>query len=291
MTNPLLTKRMATAVAGVGSLLMLSAAQAGTLPDLTSENTCATTNGATVCSDTGTEPSSGSGTFPSFVGTNGGLPDSFAMYNTTGTIESGNSVGNGLPSNRAVQLGTFAVTQYGGFDVFTFVLDINQERGSGSPDPALLSLDHIALFLSDDGSLTGFNAAANGGAGSLGGSVPDWSMTVDDWIKLNFRLAAGSGRPDMYLYIPVSLLGNPDGDKFVQLYSLFGATSPFFNNDGFEEWAYLSCYDKRGRPISGVQCYDPETPPPPPVPEPGTLALLGLGLAGLGLTRRRRSAT
>ena len=55
--------------------------------------------------------STGSGTFPAFVGTNGGRPDTFFMYNTTSSpLEDGNEVGNGINQNRDVTLGDFAVT-------------------------------------------------------------------------------------------------------------------------------------------------------------------------------------
>ena len=262
--------RMPAALLGAAVALAFTNAGAGEIDLSGGTGECGTTNGATVCSanDTG---STGSGTFPSFVGTNGGRPDTFFMYNTTNPIDDGNDVGNGNPKNRDVTLGDFAVTDPFGVDVFTFVLDINQVR----TDPEwLLTLNHVSIFMGD-GSLTGYDA----GADTLGGVAATWAMSADDFITLNFSLAAGSGRGDMFLYVPTSLFASFGTDDHLQLFSSFG--DPLANNDGFEEWSYLSCTETTAGP-----CFTP----PDDVPEPGTLALLGLGLLGMGMARRRMPA-
>jgi len=257
--------RMQATLLGAAVALAFTNAGAANIDLTGGYNICAATDGATVCSG-----STGSGTFPEFVGTNGGRPDTYFMYNTTSNpLEAGNQVGNGINQNRDVTLGDFAVTSLGGVDVFTFVLDINQTN----PDP-ILSLNHVSIFIGD-GSLTGYDA----GADTLGGVAAAWAMPVDDLITLDYSLAAGSGRGDMFLYVPTSFFDSFGIDDHLQLFSSFG--DPDNNNDGFEEWSYLSCTE-----TEGATCFTP----PDDVPEPGTLALLGLGLLGVGMTRRRATA-
>jgi hypothetical protein len=264
---------MQASLIGAAVALAFTNAGAATIDLTGGYQICDTTNGARVCSANDDDGSTGSGTFPEFVGTAGGKPPSFFMYNTTGEIEDDglgvkNEVGNGINQNRDVTLGDFAVTTVEGVDVFTFVLDINQTL----PNP-ILTLEHASIFIGD-GSLSGYDAATD----TLEGVAATWAMGADDLILLNYALAAGSGRGDMFLYVPISLFASFSTDDHLQLFSSFSG-----NNDGFEEWSYLSCTESEGLP-----CFTP--PPPPPVPEPGTLALLGLGLLGIGVSRRRISA-
>jgi hypothetical protein len=261
---------MPTTLLGAALALAFTSAGAATIDLTGGYNICQTTNGATVCSAKDDDGSTGSGTFPEFVGTPGGRPDTYFMYNTTSKpLEAGNEVGNGI-KNRDVTLGDFAVTNRDGVDVFTFVLDINQRNR----DP-LLTLDHVSIFIGD-GSLTGYDAAGD----TLGGVAAVWAMGVDDLISLNYALAAGSGRGDMFLYVPIELFADFGVDDHLQLFSSFGSSDN--NNDGFEEWSYLSCTQS-----TATTCW---TPPPTATPEPGTLAMLGLGLLGMGLYRRRAAA-
>jgi hypothetical protein len=265
--------RILAAILGTAAILVSTNAGASPIDLTGGYNICGTTDGATVCSAQGPgAASTGSGTFPEFIGTTGGQDPTFFMYNTTSSpLEAGNQAGNGANQNRDVTLGDFAVVNRNGVDVFTFVLDINQF----TPSP-LLSLDHVSIFMGD-GSLTGYNATTD----KLGGVAATWAMPSADSVILNYLLAGGSGHGDMFLYVPVSFFSAFGTAAHLQLYSTFGAGYP--NNDGFEEWSYLSCSDS-----VGATCYTP--PPPTPVPEPGTFALFGLGLAGLRAHRRRVAA-
>ncbi len=142
----------------------------------------------------------------------------------------------------------------GGIPHREFLLDIDQSA-------QYLSLDKVEVYLEATGNI---------------GLYPDHFTTLiyeldadeDNWVKLDYRINAGSGAGDMLMYIPDSLFQDGSGGylgDYVYVYSMFGVNFPADN--GFEEWAHG---------IGG-----------PVIPEPTTVLLLGLG-ALFGLSKKRR---
>jgi hypothetical protein len=105
-------------------------------------------------------------------------------------------------------------------------------------------------------------------------------------VDLNWAIVkGGSGKSDMYLYVPDSLFSGTD--DFVYLYSEFGLFSgtevpcepgpdpcggPQADASGFEEW--------------GVR--DFAAPPPPRIPEPASIVLFGSSVLAIALWGKKR---
>lgn len=126
---------------------------------------------------------------------------------------------------RSLLLGQVPLTSHDGTLYREFLLDINQ-----SSSKPLLSLDELRIYIGDQPNLSGYNATDH----TLAGLAPVYDMGEGNWVKLNYRLNAGSGSGDVFVNVPASMLGS-DGSKYVYVYSKFGVN--LGANSGFEEWA------------------------------------------------------
>ncbi len=135
---------------------------------------------------------------------------------------------------------------------YEFQLDINENNPT-----SLLSLHTVEIYISDTAGLTGYDF---GGNATL---VYDMDAGGDNIVHLDYSLEEGSGKADMFLYVPIDVLGfPPDDDTYVYFYSEFGATldptDPDYDadchgygqDDGFEEWAV-----REPDPLSSISGY------------------------------------
>ena len=210
----------------------------------------------------------GTGNINSFLVLNGGIRDKKTSpaykieegYNTDGTLEF-DTMNN---HTRSLLLSEVSLVTLDGKEgtYREFILDINQKQNEGS---TYLSLDEIEIYLSTNPDNTGYP--------SLGTKVWELDGTGDTWIKLDSALNEGSGKGDMYAYIPEYVFAgyNPD-TTYLYLYSLFGAQGlpgeTWGWNDGFEEWAVSK---GEGTVV--------------PVPGAVLLGMLGISIAGIKLRK------
>lgn len=218
--------------------------------------------------------------------------DVVEAYNTTVNGVLNNS--NEDTWNHAVKFGQLQVLTIGGTSVVRFLLDINQNSGGAFNER--LNLDDVQIFISSTPNQSTQQFITNPtGQLALASSALVYRMDNpgaskladrDNTVNLDYSLNSGSGSGDMYLDIPVamfqaqfsSLSGvSALNQAYIYLYSKFGS-NPYENNDGFEEWAFLSKTNDGGG-FSGR------------VPEPSSLALAGVALFGICASRTRRRAS
>src|SRR5579859_2889411 len=189
--------------------------------------------------------------------------------------------------------GCVAGEQYRGFE-----LDINAKAS----DP-LLSLDRVVIYDRTAGDLLGGNATEGTPLGGTtlftgAGDTLVYDSGATNRVDLNYLLeSSGSGKSDMFLYVPDTLF---TGGSFVYLYSEFGifekkktaaknevpctagptpCGGPQDDTSGFEEWgvgAPTGIIRGGGGPSGG------------PVPEPASIVLFGSALLGLAAWGRKR---
>lgn len=213
------------AVALLGATALATHDGASTVVDLTTFDATATFGDGVRVVQTSFDESTGTGIFDSFVrlqanGTERG-------YNTSGALEF-DEKGSGF--TRDLILGEVPVTDDGFRE---FRLDVNQT----TPD-SLLTLDRVRIFVHDEANFSG--ASVDAADFGITGALLVWEMESDHQILLDYGLAPGSGKGDMFLYIPVALFDAATGgcggnNCFVTLYSEFGDGND--SNDGFEEWS------------------------------------------------------
>jgi hypothetical protein len=161
----------------------------------------------------------------------------------------------------SLYLPDLTATIYNGQAYLVFMLDSNQNGNSYTQHT--LDMTALQIFTTNDPNqtVTSFNSK---GILQLNGTLI-YNLGNNEVLTT----ATGSGKTDMFMYIPVSLVQT--GELYLVLYSAFGNSIP--TNGGFEEWVFI--------------------PGTAPIPEMATLfPVVGLVLAVLStrLLRRRKIA-
>jgi hypothetical protein len=206
----------------------------------------------------------GSGTFDSFVRISDANSPEVEGYNTDGRpLEFDENTSKSF--TRSYRLSNIPIVDDPDWpDVYReFQLDINQTAGN-----AIYSLDEVEVYLTTNPELLGYPFDGTAEKVYELDKVGE-EISGDNWIKLNYILASGSGQRDMILRIPnANFLASPLGDDpectyqgeppagsdcntFVVLYSKFGENH--LNDDGYEEWG-VELYDLATK--SGYKFHD-----------------------------------
>jgi uncharacterized repeat protein (TIGR01451 family) len=113
-----------------------------------------------------------------------------------------------------------------------FLLDINEPNGNSKP---FLSLDSLQIWQEEAGNLTGFTPNAGFAGAHSNNLVYDLDAGGDKWIGLDASLSHAHGNSDIAILVPDSLFVNNGTDRFLYVYSAFGAQAGWDAGGSFEE--------------------------------------------------------
>ncbi|WFL76423.1 hypothetical protein P7228_10475, partial [Altererythrobacter arenosus] len=170
-----------------------------------------------------------------------GLIQAFVRVQATGTEQGYNTDGRGVPYDEnsspqfttSLLLSDVPIVEIDGTSYYEFRLDINEANST-----PLLSLNELKLYTTTNPNLT----AELGSAAFDAATTPIWDLDdqnldgtddTDNTLLLDYSLQAGSGKSDMFFYIPVDDFGGADPETTnVLLYSEFGTTGTLDDTDG-----------------------------------------------------------
>ena len=159
-------------------------------------------------------------------------------YNTDGTKQfdtksSANSNHSILLAQVPIVVGDGTNGTQDGVAYREFLLDINEPNGNTKP---FLSLDNLQIWQEEAGNLSGFTPGAGFAGAHTNNLVYNLDAGSDAWVGLNAGLSHAHGNSDIAVLIPDSLFINDGTDRFVYLYSAFGAQDGWEAGGSFEEW-------------------------------------------------------
>lgn len=198
-----------------------------------------------------------------------GFIDPFLRLDEKAPTEQGYNTDGGFPFDdknphnfqHSLLISDLSATIFNGIQYLVFELDSNQAGNSYTMHD--ITMTSLQIFTTNDPNQTTTTFNANGTLQLAGTLVYNLG---NNSVKMT---AQGSGKQDMFMYIPVSLLNT--GEQYLVLYSAF--SNPVATTGGFEEWLFI--------------------PGTVPIPEMGTFfPVIGLLAAVLStrVLRRRKIA-
>ncbi|WP_210249440.1 SpaA isopeptide-forming pilin-related protein, partial [Bradyrhizobium stylosanthis] len=158
-----------------------------------------------------------------------GIFNSFLVIQDNPTEEGFNTDFSPLPLDdkqpshtNALLLSSLQIVNVNGVDSYAFKLDANEPNSSSG----IIDLTSLKIYSATTGNVATL--------GALGTPLYDMDAGGDVTVSLNAGsdAPAGSGKGDLFVYIPVSKFAG--ASPYVYLYSAFGGTAA--SNGGFEEW-------------------------------------------------------